>query len=128
MLGAATKRKSFSLIIKFQFILYFRKSTLIRNNPNLFSGDSYSSSDYESDSYSKGDAPDNIVTKCPQTLEVKNVIIHPDFEDNIITYNDVALVQLFPTNQKGQCAVFTEDVQPACLPQGLYNELIISRW
>ena len=46
------------------------------------------------------------------TLKVKKIITHKKYRGQD---NDLALIQLWPTNPDGQCATFTESVQNACL-------------
>lgn len=47
-----------------------------------------------------------------QTLRVKKAIIHKHYRTND---NDIALLQLYPTEENGQCAKFNDYVQPVCI-------------
>jgi len=47
-----------------------------------------------------------------QTLRVKEIFIHKKYRGQD---NDLALIQLWPTTESGQCAIMTNSVQHACL-------------
>ncbi|CBY06740.1 unnamed protein product [Oikopleura dioica] len=47
-----------------------------------------------------------------QSLRVKDVIVHQRYRGN---NNDLALIQLFPSQQDGHCIIFNELTQPACI-------------
>jgi len=49
-----------------------------------------------------------------QSLRIKRVIMHPKYTG---AEHDLALIQLYPTSDDGQCALFTDRVQPACINQ-----------
>ena len=49
-----------------------------------------------------------------QSLRVKNIIIHKKYRGQD---NDLALIQLWPSQPDGQCAIMTDSVQHACLNQ-----------
>ena len=55
---------------------------------------------------------------CPQTLKINAVIFHHGYSSYRFSQDDIALVQLKPINSRGQCAAFTEQTQPACVPRG----------
>ena len=50
-----------------------------------------------------------------QSLRVKNIIMHPRYTG---PENDLALIQLYPSTEDGSCAIFGDNVQPACINQG----------
>jgi len=54
---------------------------------------------------------------CPQTLKINAVIFHHGYSSYRFSQDDIALVQLKPINSRGQCAAFTEQTQPACVPR-----------
>lgn len=52
-----------------------------------------------------------------QTLRIKRIITHSKY-DSVTNRNDVALIQMYPSTDDGQCAIFGDTVQPACINQG----------
>jgi len=65
-----------------------------------------------------------------QTLRVKQIIMHPRYTG---AENDLALLQLYPTSESGECAVFGDTVQPTCINQENHRfpegtECTISGW
>ena len=46
-----------------------------------------------------------------QSLRVKKIIIHKKYRGQD---NDLALIQLYPSQENGQCAIMNEFVQHAC--------------
>ena len=61
---------------------------------------------------------------CPQTLKINAVIFHHGYSSYRFSQDDIALVQLKPINSRGQCAAFTEQTQPACVPRGTKMKMI----
>ena len=56
-----------------------------------------------------------------QSLRVANVIKHPKFQKTSGGFNnDIAMVQLYPTNEYGECINFNDHAQPACLNKRNY--------
>lgn len=68
------------------------------------------------DSYDTGDIHNH------QSLRIKDVITHPRYKKKIKSMdNDIALIQLYPQQEDGQCITFNDYVQPACLQTGAVN-------
>ena len=59
-----------------------------------------------------------------QSLRVKKVIVHPKWNDEPVYENDIALIQLYPKSEDGQCAIFNNFTQPACLNKRKINNNI----
>jgi len=49
-----------------------------------------------------------------QSLRVRRVILHPKYNGK---ENDLALIQLYPSQENGECAIMNNHVQPACINQ-----------
>ena len=53
-----------------------------------------------------------------QSLYIRNIIIHEGYKETgrrTGSQNDIALLQLYPSEETGQCVIFTPSAQPACL-------------
>merc|ERR1711970_320519 len=64
-----------------------------------------------------------------QSLRVKRAIVHPRASRNS-KFNDLALLQLFPSNEAGECAIFGKTVQPAIINNAndQFRSCSISGW
>lgn len=49
-----------------------------------------------------------------QSLRVKKIILHPKYNG---VEHDLALIQLYPSSESGECAVFSDQIQPTCINQ-----------
>ena len=57
-------------------------------------------------------------------MRVRRVILHPKYNGK---ENDLALIQLYPSQENGECAIMNNHVQPACINQGRMITLKIAR-
>ena len=68
-----------------------------------------------------------------QTLMIKQVIMHADYDGQgprKAPLNDIALIQLYPSEETGICAIFTETVKlrvKFCNQPNLYNHKKVVR-